>query len=170
MWKWIAGIVAVPIGLGGIVYAIGLTLPRDHVARAELAVGAPPGDVARIVRDVEAQPSWRSGVRGIEVVRRTGGVLSYVEHSGDGDIAFDFVEETPGAVFRSTITDPNLPFGGSWTIALAPEGEGTRISIEERGEVRNPVFRFFARFVFGHERTMRTYLADLGRALKRAGG
>jgi len=60
-----------------------------------------------------------------------------------------------------------LPFGGSWTIALAPEGEGTRVSIEERGEVRDPLYRFFSHFIVGHEGTMRTYLADLERALHR---
>jgi hypothetical protein len=33
--------------------------------------------------------------------------------------------------------------------------------------VTNPVYRFFAALVFGHERTMKAYLADLQRAVER---
>ena len=42
-------------------------------------------------------------------------------------------------------------------------GSGTRVSITERGEVYNPIFRFLSRFVFGHTGTMETYLRDLAR-------
>ena len=167
IWKWLAAILAVPVGLAGLVYAVGALLPRDHVARAEAVVPAPPAAVAALVRDVEGQPRWRSAVDSIEVLeRRPGGGLRYVERSGGDSITFDFAEEEPDARFRSVIADPALPFGGAWTIALAPAGGGTRVTIEERGEVRDPLYRFFSRFLFGHEGTMRTWLADLERALQ----
>ena len=167
IWKWIAGIVAVPAGLAAIAYGVGALLPRHHVASAEAVVAAVPAAVAALVRDVEAQPRWRSAVEAIEVIeRRPGGGLRYVERSGQDAITFDFAEERRDALFRCSIADPALPFGGSWTIALAAEGGGTRVSIEERGEVRDPLYRFFARFVFGHEATMRTYLVDLEQAVQ----
>lgn len=167
IWKWAAGIVAVPVALAAVVYGVGAMLPRDHVASAEAIVAARPADVAVLVRDVERQPRWRGSVDSIEVLgRRPGGGLRYVERSGSDSITFDFAEEVPGARFRSTIADPALPFGGAWTISLAPAATGTRISLEERGEVRDPLYRFFSRFVFGHEGTMRAYLADLERALQ----
>jgi hypothetical protein len=168
MWKWIALIAAVPLVLAAIVYGVGAMLPRAHVARVDAVVPAPPEVAAALIRDVEAQPHWRSGVRSIEVLERGAGRLRYVEH-GDEDIAFEFREETQGRRFRSTIAEPSLPFGGAWRIELQPEGAGTRVSIEERGEVRDPLYRFFARFVFGHEATIRTYLADLERALQHRG-
>ena len=164
-WKWLIGIAAVPLAAAAIAYGIGALLPRAHVARAETLLRAPPARVAAMVREVEAQPRWRSGVTAIEIVGRSGGRLRYIERQGGDSILFDFVEEVPGARFRSTIADPSLPFGGSWTIALAPEAGGTRIRIEERGEVRDPLFRFFSALIFGHEGSMRTYLADLERAL-----
>ena len=166
MWKWIAGIAAVPLGLAAVVYGVGALLPRGHVARAEALVPAAPDAVAALVREVERQPAWRSNVARVEVTGRRANGLSYVEH-GEEAIAFEFTEEVPGRRFRSAIADPSLPFGGAWTIALAPAGGGTRVSIEERGEVRDPLYRFFARFVFGHEATMRTWLADLDRAVRR---
>jgi hypothetical protein len=165
MTKWVLIAITVPVLLGALVYGVGFALPKDHVARADLLVPAPPAEVAALVRDVEAQPRWRSGVTRVEILERRAGSLRYVEH-GDEAIAFDFGEEAPGTRFRSVIADPSLPFGGAWTIALAAEGGGTRVRIEERGEVRDPLFRFFSRFVFGHEGTMRTYLADLDRAAR----
>ena len=37
------------------------------------------------------------------------------------------------------------------------------VTIVERGEVSNPVFRFVSRFVMGHARTIEDYLNDLAR-------
>ncbi|HYJ29006.1 MAG TPA: SRPBCC family protein [Allosphingosinicella sp.] len=167
IWKWVAALFSVPVGLAAIVYGVGALLPRDHVAAAAAVIPAATPEVAALVRDVEGQPRWRSAVDTIEVLeRRSGGGLLYVERSGSDAIRFDFAEEERDVRFRSVIADPALPFGGAWTIALEPAGDGTRVSIEERGEVRDPLYRFFSRFVFGHEATMRTYLADLEQAVQ----
>jgi hypothetical protein len=45
---------------------------------------------------------------------------------------------------------------------FSTEPNGSRVRITERGEVRNVIFRFMARFVFGYTATMETYLKDLG--------
>lgn len=167
MWKYALWAAAVPAAAAILVLAVGWLLPRDHVASAEAVVAAEPGKVAALVRDVEAQPLWRGSVTRIEVRERRPGGLRYVEHSGGEAIAFDFAEEEGGRRFRSTIADAGLPFGGAWTIDLAPAGPGTRVRIEERGFVTHPVYRFFAALVFGHERTMKAYLADLQAAAGR---
>lgn len=168
MWKWAMRIAAVPLALGVLAYGVGLLLPADHVAREEASFAAPPAAVAALVRNVEQQPRWRRSVERIEVAARQQGRLRYTEHSGGDAIAFDFVEEVPGARFRSSIADPELPFAGQWSIALAPEGAGTRVLIEERGTVHDPLYRFFSALVFGHHQTMRDYLADMELALARA--
>lgn len=61
------------------------------------------------------------------------------------------------------IADPNLPFGGTWTTVITPADGESEVRITEGGEVRNPVFRFMSRFVFGLTATMDTYLRDLGK-------
>ena len=164
MWKWVAIAAAVPAGAAALVCAIGALLPRDHVAAAEALVPAPPDAVAALVRDVAAYPRWRAGVRAVEGIERRGGGLAFVERSDDGAIAFLLVEEAPGRRFRSTITDPGLPFGGYWTIALEPAAGGARVRIEEHGFVGNVVFRFVSALILGHDKTIRAYLADLARA------
>ena len=164
MLSWILIVAGVLVGLGLLIYAVGAMLPRAHVARVEAFIPAPPAKVAALVRNVEEQPRWRKGVTAIEVIERRPDGLRYVERQRRDAILFDFAETEPDTRFTGTIADPKLPFGGSWTWELAPEAKGTRVRIEEDGEVRSPVFRFFARFVFGHEATMRAWLADLERA------
>jgi len=167
MWRWIAGLAAIPVGAAALVCGIGLLLPRNHVAVAEAVIPAPPAAVAARIRDVAAYPGWRSGVERIEGLERDGNGTRFVEHSDNGAIAFLLTEEARDARFKSLITDPRLPFGGYWTITLAREGAGTRIRIEEHGSVGNPVYRFFSALIFGHDRTMKAYLADFARATGR---
>jgi hypothetical protein len=165
MLKFLLWIAASPVAAALLAVGVGLLLPRDHVAVVDAHIGAPPHRVAALIRNVAAQSEWRSGVTRIDVSERRENRLRYVEHSGSDRIAFDFIEDVPGRRFRSVIADPSLPFGGQWTIGVEPHGAGTRVRIEERGFVTNPVYRFFAALVFGHERTMRTYLSDLRQAL-----
>lgn len=158
---------AILLAVGLLIPVIGLLLPKSHVARAEALVAAPPDRVAALIRDVEGQTRWRGGVERIEVLERRPDGLLYVEHGADGAIRFDFTEETPGRQFRSVIADPDLPFAGAWTIALEAQGGGTLVTIEEQGSVSNPIFRFFSAFVFGHDKVMKAWLADLGKEAAR---
>jgi hypothetical protein len=164
-WKWLIWAAAVPIGAAAIAAGVGVLLPRDHVATGQTYVQAPPDEVAALVRDVAAQPRWRKNVRSIDMLERHGRELRYIERSSDGAVTFDLVEEQPGRLFRSTIADPDLPFGGAWTIAIAPHGAGSSITIEEHGFVTNVLFRFFGALVFGYDRTIKAYLSDLHRAV-----
>lgn len=40
---------------------------------------------------------------------------------------------------------------------------GALVTVTERGFVRNPIFRFLARFVFGYSSTLDAYLKALGK-------
>ena len=62
---------------------------------------------------------------------------------------------------RTRIAEKNLPFGGTWTIDIAPTGR-QRGAVTEDGEIYNPIFRFMARFFFGYTATIEGYLRDLG--------
>lgn len=164
MKKWIMALVGLPVAAAAVVYGVGAMLPPNHVAARSALIRAAPVRVAALVRDVEGQPRWRSGVTAIEIVERGPERLQYRERSSEGDILFDFSEEAVDTRFRSVIADPSLPFGGSWTIGLKPAPGGTRIVIEEIGMVRDPLYRFFSALVFGHTATMDAYLSDLKHA------
>jgi hypothetical protein len=67
------------------------------------------------------------------------------------------------------ITDKNIPFGGSWTYDLEPSGEGTKLTITENGEVYSPAFRFMSKYLFGHTKTIVTYLNQLEKHVAKGG-
>ena len=161
---------SVPYVVGGVILAIaavlviGTLLPQSHEASGSATVGASPAEVFEVLVDVDRYPEWRADVTAVEILARD--PLRWRERSGGDTITFEVVDRAPPEHLRVRIADPDLPFGGTWTYALAPEGDGTRLTIVENGEVYNPVFRFVARFVIGHDATLRAVLTDLERRLE----
>lgn len=82
------------------------------------------------------------------------------------DAEYEIVEQVPPRRLVTRVADPDLPYGGTWTFELAPEAPGTRLTITERGQVHNPIFRVLARFVFGYAATMESYLDELEARLR----
>jgi uncharacterized protein YndB with AHSA1/START domain len=132
-----------------LVAVVGLLLPRDHVETRSVTVAAPPDRVFGIVTNVADYPRWRRSLSAIEVHPPVDGRLRWVEVSGGDRLPLEMVEREAPRRVVTRITDPALPFGGTWTFELAPAGQGTQVTITERGEIRNPIFRALARFVFG---------------------
>lgn len=161
MLRWVLIAIGVFVAIGVAGYVAGMLLPPTHTARMEGVVAKAPADIATILRDVRRYPGWRRGVV-VQDISQTADAVTYVEVAGTDRIAYRLTEPVRDGQFVATITDPSLPFGGAWTITLTPEGAGTRVGIQEVGEVRDPVYRLFARFVFGYTSTMKTYLEDLG--------
>jgi uncharacterized protein YndB with AHSA1/START domain len=160
--KWILLTVGVLVAIVAVIVVVGLFLPRDHVASTTTTITASPDSVWKALTDVREYPRWRPGVQSVDVLS-TEGALRWREVGGDGTITYERTEEQRPRRLVSRIADETLPFGGSWTYDLAPEGGGTRVTITERGYVTNPLFRFMARFVFGHHRTQEEFLRGLGR-------
>lgn len=161
MRRWATIALGLMMALVAMSYGIGLLLPRRHVAAVEGDVGRPPAEIAIRLRGVRDYPSWRSGVA-VEQVADTAEATTYVEVADGDRISYRLTEPVRDRQFVATITDPQLPFGGTWTFTLTPHAAGTRIRIQEDGEIRDPVYRVFARFVFGYTSNMETYLRDLG--------
>ena len=151
--------------LGAIVLAVaiitivGFLLPQEHVATRDAVVAAPPDAVFRIVTDVGRYPEWRPDVSRVELLGAA--PLRWREHAGGDVLTYEATVDKPPMVFVARIADTDLQFGGTWTYELKPEGAGTRVTITERGEVYNPIFRFMSRFVLSQTATMEKYLAAL---------
>lgn len=162
LWVWIvAGLVlliAVPI-------AIGAALPREHVASVVQVHGAEPVAVWQALTDYERMPQWRPGLRRVELLETPDGRRRVREHSKFGPLTYDVELEEPPRRLVGRIVDEGQGFGGTWTYELAPVPGGTELRITERGEIHRPLFRFLARFVFGHEGTIRAFQQALARRL-----
>jgi Polyketide cyclase / dehydrase and lipid transport len=110
---------------------------------------------------VGAYPTWRSDVKAVERVSDGPTGVSWVEVNARGErLPLETVESAAPKRLVARIGQ-GLPFGGTWTYELIPEGAGTRVTITERGEIYNPFYRFFARYVFGYTATMEGYFQAL---------
>ena len=150
---------ALLLAVGAIVTGVGYLLPVSHVATHGVVVNAAPNAVFTRISDPATYREWRPDLDSVELLAAT--PLRWRERSGGDTITYEVVERSAPTRFVTRIADPDLPFGGTWTWELQPEGTGTRVTITERGDVYNPVFRFMSRFVFSHTATMEKVLRQL---------
>lgn len=160
--RWILWIVGVLVVVVLIVVVIGYLLPQSHTAAMSAQYSAPPDSVWASITDVTAFHKWRPGVTQVEVLPDENGERGWREHAGGDVVTYRVMESDQPRRLVARIADQNLPYGGTWTYELAPSGTGTRLTITERGEVYNPIFRFMSRFVFGHTSTINGVLRALG--------
>jgi uncharacterized protein YndB with AHSA1/START domain len=163
--RWVLGTVGVLVLLILIVCAIGYMLPKSHVASVTAHFAAPPDSIWTSLTDVPAFPTWRPGLSRVELLPDENGQRGWREVGKNDVVSYRVVESVAPRRLVTRIADQNLPYGGSWTYELAPDGAGTRLTITENGEVYNPVFRFVSRFVLGYTSTMESVLRALGTKL-----
>ena len=159
----VIAIVGVVVLVGVVAALIGSTLPKTHTASRSILLHRSPKEVYDVVRDFGSAPSWRSGVKSVEVKTQPDGKVQFSEVGSDTiDYAVD--EDVPGQKLVTRILNTDLGYGGKWTYEFIPEGGGgTRVKITEDGEVSNVLFRFMSRYVFGHTATIDTYLTSLAK-------
>jgi len=119
-------------------FIVGAMLPVEHVTTRTVLINKHPRFVWEALAEVEQD---------LEDVR----VL--------------VVEEEPPTRRVIKVAGRNLGFGGTWETTLVREGLQTRVTITERGEVHNPVFRFLFEYAFGYDVAIVAALTDLGRHL-----
>jgi uncharacterized protein YndB with AHSA1/START domain len=161
--KWMLWTLAIAIGSLVVVVLVGWMLPRDHVATRAAQFHQRPEAIWAAITDVDAMPSWREGLKSVKHLPDRNGLPAHVEVTSSGEIPLETVEMTPPRKLVSRIAGDNLPFGGTWTFEITPDGDGATLRITERGWVSNPIFRFVSRFVLGYTSNLEMYLRSLGR-------
>jgi uncharacterized protein YndB with AHSA1/START domain len=162
---WMLVGIGIIVGVPLIVAAVGMLLPRDHLAQMSIELGADPGRVWALVSDIPGTARWRPDVRAVEMRAAVGGRTRYVETTRQGNTPFEIVSQQAPARQVVRVVDNGLPFGGTWTWELAPARAGTRLTISEAGFIRNPIFRVMSRLFFPPTATMDGYLRALAREL-----
>jgi uncharacterized protein YndB with AHSA1/START domain len=146
-------ILALPLIL---VMVVGAMLPKTHTITRSVTVNAPPNEVWNLITSA---PTWRRNITRYEELPLQNGHRMWRETDKGGQtIAYEATESDPPRRLVTRIADPSLPFGGTWTYEIAPNGRGSSLTITENGEVYNPVFRFVSRYIMGHAATVDTYL------------
>lgn len=162
--KWLrrAGIaVGVLLGIGLLTAGVGALLPVEHTASVSAVVRGSPEEVWAVITDVEGLSAWRPDVDSVRPAEEGTAREGWTEYTSTAPLAMDVPVWDPPGRLVTRIADEGLPFGGSWTYELSPEGDGTRVMLTEDGEIYNPLFRAMSRFVFGYDATMRRYLDAL---------
>jgi hypothetical protein len=144
---------------------VGACLPRDHVAACSTRVKASPGDVWTILVDAASWPTWAPGVVAMERLPDRDGKPVWKVVTRQGSMPSVVEVEDPPRRRVTRILDEGLAFGGSWTWDIAPDGDGSRVTLTEDGFVKNVVFRALVRFAFGPHATIEKMLAALAKRL-----
>lgn len=160
-------ITAIVVAIGfmiGIVALVGSRLPVGHIATRSVVIDAVADSVFDVVTDFEAAPAWRSGLSSASVSTDSAtGRRRVTETGSNGTMSLEVEQLVRPSRLVTRIVGNGLPYGGAWAYQLDRQGNATRITITEHGEVYNPVFRFVSRYLIGHTATLETYLTDLGR-------
>jgi hypothetical protein len=164
----VLAVLAVLALVTAVAVAVRSPLPRDHEARRQARFRRAPAAVWDVITDHANEPSWRPGLRRVEQLADRDGnpidVWKEVDEFG-GEMLLKTVEKEPRRRLVWHIINGRLRSGGSWTIELEPDGEGTLMRIMEEGKVHRSLMSVVARLVIGDRETIDAYLRALGRRL-----
>ena len=159
--RWVIWIAASLVVVIALITAIGYMLPKAHRVTRIAKTALPRDAVYAILTDVDNYPSWRPGLKSLARQPDRDGKPAWIEDASGNTMPFTFERMERASLLVTRITDPSLPFGGTWTYRIVPDGSGSAVTITEDGEVSNPIFRFMSRFVFGHAATLDGFVRDL---------
>ncbi len=164
-------LLAIPVAFVAIAAIVGAMLPEEHTVTRTITLDAPPDRVWAVISNVQDQPRWRHDLKSVSMLPNLDGREHWQENAGSGSIPYVLTDSETNRKRVVTIADPNLAFGGTWTMTLdplpaaSPAPTSTTLTITEDGTVHNIFFRFLARFVFGLSTSIEHYEHDLARAV-----
>ncbi|MBY0495789.1 MAG: SRPBCC family protein [Cyanobacteria bacterium] len=134
--RWILWTIVALVGVVGIIALAGFFLPVRHEASRSAEFNKPPDAVFALIADPDTYQGWWDGA----------------------EVKTEVVERVPPTKLVTRIVGETQS-GGTWTFDIAPTPNGSRMTITERGEIDNVVFRTLAKYVFGYTSTMEASLA-----------
>lgn len=156
------GLIGLLVLVVAVAAVMGALSPETHTASRQVRIDQPPEEIWRTVTDIEAYPTWRTGLKRIELLGDRDGRLTWREVGREGTITMEIAEADPPHRLVARIADPTLPYSGAWTCEITEDGAGSLVRMTEDGEVRNVLYRFASRYVFGHTASLDAYLKALG--------
>ncbi|MGB1014480.1 MAG: SRPBCC family protein [Nannocystaceae bacterium] len=138
----------------------GLLIPAEHVSMRSIHLEASPSEVWAALTEFEQLPTWRSGIKRVEV-ERSGEQMQIIERGEDRAMTFNVIAFEPNSLLKTEIADPDLPFSGTWTWELQPHGKGCTLTITENGRVKSPAMRTVTAVFMDPADTQDQYLREL---------
>jgi uncharacterized protein YndB with AHSA1/START domain len=140
--RWILWTIVALVGVIGVIALVGYFLPVAHEASRSAELNKPPDQVFALIADPNTYKGWWDG----------------------SDVKTEVTERVPPTKLVTKIVG-ETQFGGTWTFDIAPTPNGSRLTITERGEIYNVVFRALAKYVIGYTGTMDSFLEAVQKKL-----
>lgn len=149
--------------LAGLVFGLGLALPRQHRATSRVTLAQPIDQVWAVVRDPASLVGTWSDLKSSRRVRDGSGRELWEQKAGGFDMRLIVESASPPRRLVTRVDgETDADFGGTWTYTLSPVASGgTTVAITEDGFVNNPLFRVMMKLM-GTHRTIDGYLKALG--------
>src|SRR5262245_48667592 len=119
-------IVGVIVLLVAVAALVGSRLPKEHTASRSILLHRSPKEVYDTIRDFKSAPTWRSGVKSIEVQSQPDGKIHFREVGSDS-VDYELAEDIPERRLVTRILNTDLGYSGQWTYEFIPESGGTRV-------------------------------------------
>ncbi len=145
------------VALVGLVFAIGLLLPKQRVYLKTADLKSSPESVFQIVADFENQTLWRNDVQEIKVIDQN----TWTEVPKKGTpITFRTKRKIQNQLFEIEIIEPKS-FQGYWVGTFEQTPTGTKVVFKEVIVIENPLFRVFSAVFVDLDKTMEVYMNNL---------
>lgn len=150
---------------GGLLYFYGSSLPREHRAQSFAVLTVSPDSVFRVIRNIEATPSWWGTMRSATRVRGARRETWEQNLGAGGVVQVEITRVDEGRLMVTTIlAKDEMGWGGTWTYEVVGSGGTTQVTITEDGFVDNPIARAVMKWM-GRHRNLDSYLRALGGAI-----
>jgi uncharacterized protein YndB with AHSA1/START domain len=144
-------------------FVVGNFLPDRHTVARSQVIPQPPENIWAVISDHAQAPSWNPMVLSAEKQPDNDGNPVWLEtYKNNQKMTLETKEFDPPRRLVRMITDVGLPFSGRWVYDIAQLKEGgSKVTITEHGEVKNPFFRLYARLIMSPTATIDKYLEAL---------
>jgi hypothetical protein len=140
--QWTAIIGGSTAGVLALIALVGCFYPRGYTSVRALRSKQPPEEVWKVISDFAAVPVWHAEVKTVERLPDVDGQEVWRETDRRGYTALlRTVEALAPLRLVRQIADENGPFIGQWEFDIQEVGQGSRITLTERGQIANPFFR-----------------------------
>jgi hypothetical protein len=145
------------LALVGLVFAIGLLLPKQRAYLKTADLKSSPESVFQIVTDFENQTLWRNDVQEIKVIDQN----TWTEVPKKGTpITFKTKRKIQNQLFEIEIIEPRS-FNGYWVGTFEQTPTGTKVLFKEVIVIENPLSRVFSAVFVDLDKTMEVYMNNL---------
>jgi len=163
----VLSIIGIVVFLGLAAFAIGATMPLDHVVSISGTVAAPPAKVFAIITNVASGPTWRHDVKSVEILPKDNFRDAWIEDLGSGEsmkfLALTTAVPGPNGKGERTVETKEADYGGTWDYDLSPgpTPNTTTLKITENGYITKPIYRFLMGYIYGPTSNLKQYMSDI---------